>query len=88
MRGANRVTTESLTYKLCLINKFVCAAARAEETQGRDNRTNATSQGGGAKEVASLVAYLCLPAASYITGQTVCVDGEMAVNGFFSRQQL
>ncbi|KAJ3700666.1 hypothetical protein LUZ61_004371 [Rhynchospora tenuis] len=38
---------------------------------------------GEPEEVASLVAYLCLPAAAYITGQTVCVDGGMTVNGFY-----
>ncbi|XP_050237747.1 tropinone reductase homolog At2g29290-like isoform X2 [Mercurialis annua] len=38
---------------------------------------------GEAKEVSSLVAFLCLPAASYITGQIICVDGGMTVNGFF-----
>ncbi|EXC10723.1 Tropinone reductase-like protein [Morus notabilis] len=31
-------------------------------------------------EVSSLVAFLCLPAASYITGQAICVDGGFTVN--------
>ncbi|KAK7387413.1 hypothetical protein VNO78_28202 [Psophocarpus tetragonolobus] len=34
------------------------------------------------QEVSSLVVYLCLPAASYITGQVVLVDGGLSVNGF------
>ncbi|XP_031254025.1 tropinone reductase homolog At2g29170-like [Pistacia vera] len=38
---------------------------------------------GEPKEVSSLVAFLSLPAASYISGQTICVDGGFTVNGFF-----
>ncbi|KAL1196677.1 putative tropinone reductase [Cardamine amara subsp. amara] len=37
---------------------------------------------GEANEVSSLVAFLCLPAASYITGQTICVDGGFTISGF------
>ncbi|KAL0721928.1 hypothetical protein Bca4012_036527 [Brassica carinata] len=43
---------------------------------------------GEPKEVASLVAFLCLPAASYITGQTICVDGGLTVNGFSYQPKL
>lgn len=35
-----------------------------------------------AAEVAAAIAFLCLPAASYITGQCLAVDGGFSVNGF------
>ncbi|XP_026432272.1 tropinone reductase homolog At5g06060-like, partial [Papaver somniferum] len=41
---------------------------------------------GDPNEVSSLVAFLCLPSASYITGQVICVDGGFTVNGFFPTQ--
>ncbi|KAI3938690.1 hypothetical protein MKW92_018375 [Papaver armeniacum] len=41
---------------------------------------------GNPDEVSSLVAFLCLPSASYITGQVICVDGGFTVNGFFPTQ--
>ena len=37
---------------------------------------------GDLEEVSSLVAFLCMPASSYTTGQIICVDGGMTVNGF------
>ncbi|PRQ37960.1 putative oxidoreductase [Rosa chinensis] len=37
---------------------------------------------GEPEEVSALVAFLCLPAASYITGQTICIDRGMTINGF------
>ncbi|CAH1446775.1 unnamed protein product [Lactuca virosa] len=40
---------------------------------------------GDPNEVSSLVAFLCMPASSYITGQIICVDGGMSVNGFYPK---
>nr|WAU86925.1 birch protein [Betula platyphylla] len=40
---------------------------------------------GEPEEMSSLVAFLCLPAASYITGQTIYVDGGMTVNGLAAK---
>jgi tropinone reductase I len=33
-------------------------------------------------EIASLVAFLCIPASSYITGQTIAADGGFLAYGF------
>ncbi|XP_031484856.1 tropinone reductase homolog At5g06060 isoform X1 [Nymphaea colorata] len=56
-----------------------------EFTEGVISRTP-LQRVGNPREVSSLVAFLCLPAASYITGQDICVDGGMTANGFFPRK--
>ncbi|RWR77086.1 tropinone reductase-like protein [Cinnamomum micranthum f. kanehirae] len=38
---------------------------------------------GEAEEVSSMITFLCLPAASYITGQVIGIDGGFSVNGFY-----
>jgi len=36
---------------------------------------------GQPEEIASLAAFLCLPAAAYITGQVICADGGATILG-------
>jgi Tropinone reductase 1 len=39
---------------------------------------------GEPEEVASVVAFLCMPAASYVSGQTIGIDGAFLAAGVFS----
>lgn len=38
---------------------------------------------GTPQEVSGIVAFLCMAPASFITGQTVCVDGGFVQNSFY-----
>ncbi|RVW65970.1 Tropinone reductase-like [Vitis vinifera] len=64
--------------KTSLVEPFLSKKSFTEEVI----RRTPLGRVGDTKEVSSLVAFLCLPASSYITGQTICVDGGMSVNGF------
>ncbi|KAJ4725728.1 tropinone reductase [Melia azedarach] len=63
-----------------LSEAFLADEMNLKEVKGR------TPMGrlGEPREVSSLIAFLCMPAASYITGQTICVDGGFTVNGLLS----
>lgn len=39
---------------------------------------------GTPQEVSGIVAFLCMAPASFITGQTIAVDGGFTVNSFYS----
>ncbi|XP_010510526.1 PREDICTED: senescence-associated protein 13-like [Camelina sativa] len=53
-----------------------------KEFKKEAEKRTAVGRIGEANEVSPLVAFLCLPAASYITGQAICVDGGVTINGF------
>nr|GMD30793.1 tropinone reductase homolog [Ipomoea batatas] len=64
-----------------LVNDAESDAEISDEIERMIRRTP-ISRPGEVGEVSSLVAFLCLPAASYITGQTICVDGGYTITGF------
>ncbi|KAL2898886.1 Senescence-associated protein 13 [Bienertia sinuspersici] len=53
-----------------------------EFLKGVEGRTP-LGRAGKSDEVSALVTFLCMPIASYITGQSICVDGGLSVNGFY-----
>jgi Tropinone reductase 1 len=50
---------------------------------GKIIATTPLARVGEPEEVASAVAFLCMPAASYITGQSIAIDGGFSVAGVF-----
>ncbi|XP_010414401.1 PREDICTED: tropinone reductase homolog At2g29310-like isoform X2 [Camelina sativa] len=78
---ANAVAPNAITTPMC--------QSYLEDVRFKDALLSRIPLGrlGEPNEVASLVVFLCLPAASYITGQTICVDGGFTVNGFSYQQQ-
>nr|CAD1842094.1 unnamed protein product [Ananas comosus var. bracteatus] len=63
------------------LTKNLASFRRADTS--KDPISHAARRIAEAEEVSSAVAFLCLPAASYITGQTITVDGGVTINGFF-----
>ncbi|XP_065617439.1 tropinone reductase homolog At5g06060-like [Quercus suber] len=64
---------------------LVEAALNDEQFSKSVNARTPLGRPGEPKEVSSLVAFLCLPASSYITGQIICVDGGVTVSGFLPK---
>ncbi|XP_019177315.1 PREDICTED: tropinone reductase homolog [Ipomoea nil] len=54
---------------------------KAGEVEGAIKRTPISRQG-KPNEISSVVAFLCLPAASWLTGQVICVDGGITATSF------
>ncbi|MQL92306.1 hypothetical protein Taro_024929, partial [Colocasia esculenta] len=62
---------------------FVEDALQNEEILEEIHSRTPLRRVGEPHEVSSLVAYLCMPAASYMTEQVISVDGGMTMNGLY-----
>lgn len=56
--------------------------AAAVEEYGRLIGRTPAGRLGEPEEISSVVAFLCLPAASYVSGQIICVDGGYTAGGW------
>jgi len=70
-----------------VINTQLVPVIEEEDPTWKERRADMMSRNpfrrpGELREVSSLVAFLCLPAASYITGQIICVDGGHTACGY------
>ncbi|XP_029128798.1 tropinone reductase homolog At5g06060-like [Cajanus cajan] len=73
---------ESIMVDICICRFiFLLYINNEYNSSGRDDFINGVvsrtlvGRMGEPKEISSLVVFLCLPAASYITGQVICADG-------------
>ena len=58
-----------------LIDSFAVQILDDEKATAKEISRAPLGRFGEPEEVSSLVAFLCMPAASYITGQIICPDG-------------
>ncbi len=70
------------THILCLIFSFLQESPELADYIYRLLCRIPMSRFGKPNEISSMVAFLCFPTASYITGQVITVDGGFTVNGF------
>lgn len=70
-----------------IISLCVCVQVLAnKELEGAVKSRTPLRRVGEPAEVSSLVAFLCMPGSTYITGQTISVDGGLSVNGLYATQ--
>ncbi|VAH96671.1 unnamed protein product [Triticum turgidum subsp. durum] len=79
--GGSIINMSSIGGSIAFVGSTIYAITKVDsEYMKQENSKTLLGRSGKPVEIASAVSFLCMPAASYITGQVICIDGGRTIS--------